>query len=872
MSQKRPYPYQNRVRDLLLQGKSIILQAPTGAGKTRAALTPFIEGFYAHSADTFPRQCLYSTPMRVLANQFVKEYKEYSESHKRLFQERPEMLVSIQTGERSTDPELMGNLVFTTIDQTLSNFLNVPYALSGRKGNVNAGAVVGSYLVFDEFHLFPHEHGMGALPATVQMLKLLRHTTPFVLMTATFSGKMLESLANALELDPKEQVVIVPPGELEIIDTRWGEYAARKRVFHLRRGMVLSADPVWDSHKSRSLAVCNTVDRAREIYDGLIAKGCRPIPFADESLKDHYKAVAEARDPRKREEAIRAALEQVRRLIESQPDWETANWVMLLHSRFELPHRAVKEEFARQMLGPVEERPWQLPSLILAATQVIEVGLNLTGENLHTEIAPASSVLQRAGRCARFPGEAGDIWIYAVPLNKKGNPNYLPYQPQTCDRTWDALARWDEKVVNFTAEQEIVNEAHGPDDEELFAKMSQNEGQIWAAMDSAVTQGETSRRRELIRDNVSSRTLVVYEPPEGKTEDSPYRLSGFSIYQGTLRGAIGDLSAWKDQLDLDWYLKYPIASPDQKDDSRAPTVYQWLSVGDSPAKKASDDISESLIFAIHPQLVAYDAERGFRFVSPEAESDDGGKYKPEPPKKPEGKKRRDGYRLESYQDHIRAMIRLYEQELRDRLAYVERRLEEHPDLRLQAGALDRAIRLGIALHDAGKLQAQWQEWARNYQNEINKKGIGEEAPEYLIAHTQSKTEEHREVERGVRPRRPPHAGESVLAGLGVLGKGFDGRTDLTMATATAIARHHSPQTSKVEAQKIHYHPKAIETLREALAVAGCPAEWADVFKRDLPAPPPLERFLLREGDWSWWLVYFLIVRAIRLTDGKSQEE
>lgn len=859
------YPYQERVKELIQSGRSVILQAPTGAGKTRAALAPFIEAFFDRPPDAFPRQCIYSTPMRVLANQFVKEYKKYSESHKRLYQRRPEMEVSIQTGERSTDPELTGDLVFTTIDQTLSNFLNVPYALSERKGNVNAGAVVGSYLVFDEFHLFPHEDGIGALPSTVQMLKLLRHTTPFVLMTATFSKKMLERLAKELELDPNEQVVVVLPDELETIDTRWGKFKARQRKFHLQRGMELTAESVAESHKSRSLAVCNTVDRAIDLYKELAADSCRAVPFADESLKDHYRAVAEARDPKRHEEAIRAALEQVRSLIEGQPGWEAAKWVMLLHSRFELAHRAVKEEFARQMFGPVEERPWHLPSLILATTQVIEVGLNLTSENLHTEIAPASSVLQRAGRCARFPEETGDVWIYAAPRNKRGDPNYLPYSPQTCARTWAALARWNEKVVNFIAEQEIVNEAHGPDDEKLFNQMSQNEEQIWAALGSAVTQNDSSRRRELIRDTVSSRTLMVCEPPEGKTEDNPYRLSGFSIYQGTLRGAMDNLRAWKDRLSLDWYLKYPIALQERKDDSRAPTVYQWLSVGDGPAKKAGDDLSESLIFAVHPQLVAYDAERGFRFAPPE--SGEGGKYKQEAPEKKQGKEQWGGYQLESYCDHIRQMIRLYEQDLRDRMAYVRRRLEGHPDLRLQPGAVDRAIRLGIALHDAGKLQAQWQEWARNYQ-----KAIGEEAPDYLVAHTHSETDEHRKIERGVKPRKPNHAGESVLAGLGVLGKGFDGKADLTIATATAIARHHNPQTSKVEAQKIHYHPKAIETLREALTVAGCPAEWAEVFKLQLSAPRRLEDYLLRNGDWCWWLVYFLIVRAIRLTDGKSQEE
>ncbi|MCZ7668789.1 MAG: DEAD/DEAH box helicase [Chloroflexi bacterium] len=35
------YTYQERVRQLMLAGRSIILQAPTGAGKTRASLTPF---------------------------------------------------------------------------------------------------------------------------------------------------------------------------------------------------------------------------------------------------------------------------------------------------------------------------------------------------------------------------------------------------------------------------------------------------------------------------------------------------------------------------------------------------------------------------------------------------------------------------------------------------------------------------------------------------------------------------------------------------------------------------------------------------------------------------------------------------------------
>jgi len=187
------YPYQKQVKKLLLAGKSVILQAPTGAGKTRAALAPFINVFFDLEPHQFPRKCIYSVPMKVLANQFNAEYKELAESYDRRFREK--LNVTIQTGDHPEDNKFEGDLIFTTIDQTLSSFLNIPYGLGNRLANINAGAVMSSYLVFDELHLYDPD---TTLPTTLEMLKMLKGITPFIVMTATFSSSMLQELGDLL--------------------------------------------------------------------------------------------------------------------------------------------------------------------------------------------------------------------------------------------------------------------------------------------------------------------------------------------------------------------------------------------------------------------------------------------------------------------------------------------------------------------------------------------------------------------------------------------------------------------------------------------------------------------------------------------------
>ena len=54
----------------------------------------------------------------------------------------------------------MGALTFCTIDQLLASFLAIPYGVGPNRANLNVAGVAGSYLVLDEFHLYPLLDGL----------------------------------------------------------------------------------------------------------------------------------------------------------------------------------------------------------------------------------------------------------------------------------------------------------------------------------------------------------------------------------------------------------------------------------------------------------------------------------------------------------------------------------------------------------------------------------------------------------------------------------------------------------------------------------------------------------------------------------------
>ena len=302
-----PFAFQRKVAQHLLSGRNVILQAPTGAGKTKAALFPFL--LAQQENIPFPRKLLYTTPMRVLARNFHTDFKESPIGEQEIFK------AEIQTGENQDDRQFRSDLIFTTIDQVLSSFLNIPYALGKRQGNVNAGAVVGAYLVFDEFHLFDPDTSLGTV---IEMLKMLNGITPFLLMTATFSEPLLKHLSEYLNAE----VVPVTETELKQIPSQQGK---QREYQVIDQTLLGNTDAIIAQHQQRSTVICNTVARAQDMYQSL----------------------------------------------RNNPGRDTGTEVLLLHSRFLKKDRKTKEDTIRKRF----KRDAGLDNVILVATQVIEVGL-----------------------------------------------------------------------------------------------------------------------------------------------------------------------------------------------------------------------------------------------------------------------------------------------------------------------------------------------------------------------------------------------------------------------------------------------------------------------------------------------------------------
>lgn len=848
----RLYDYQQHMNRLASRGENLIVQAPTGAGKTLGALFPGLSSFRKSSAE-HPQKIVYGVPMRVLGRSFQAEYTRFIQQYSDL-RTNYSWYPRIQMGEQADDPLFEGRLIFATVDQMLASFLHMPYGIPRRLDNINAGAFIGSYLIFDEFHLYPSQEMMLTVLA---MLKMLAGISRFTLMSATFSKPFLDAIAHELgaqviadELDtPSAQSWFKDVPSLQTQHRRWFAHEG-----------ALDASAMRPHLGQRNLAICNTVERAQMLY-------------------------ASARD--------------------AFPDVECR----LLHSRFYKEDRRRIEDWVLANYGKAESRTpeqaaWHSDKpCLLIATQVIEVGLDISSDVMFSECAPASSLIQRAGRCARRQGEHGELHVYQ-PFDADGQVNYAPYGgtkadegdagiEAVCHKTWETLtaSAFNQQVLRFAEEQALINTAHGAHDQHMIAGLSNKLNRRIAEITECISQKSDGLLGDLIRKQTSVPLYIRANLNDERLTERPRQLESLNLSRGQIRRLWDSANATTCQADFFIAGCSGVAEDGVTEDGMSQERFQWQ------ALRTGGEVYQAGYswFVAHPQAIAYDDAFGLRLEPAEQPA-------PESPELMGSGYMREPYIADRYHEHISGLWYAYTRPfepllsfsvqegyqfrrgdklympLRDEIAYGLRRLCERvgkdPD------HAERLIRLVLAVHDVGKLNRPWQAWAQGWQAQRLQQGfeVTIEPHDGPFAHTDYDPRQAEQValyKDFKAQARGTHAVEGAEACLPLLWETCRKDGFFLDVVLSAIMHHHTP--SACECGMFEMIAEGRAAIHKALDVCGfregveqmtegVKAQFSQNGRRIADAAKQIQP---SEFAYNKNFVYALFVRVLRLADQRS---
>ena len=174
--------FQCKARERLEQGNSVLIIAPTGLGKTRAALAPFINNM--DNKGLLGSRLLYTLPLRALAGSVAREFEQLSGGIQML----------THHGEEPESEIFSESAIVTTVDQYFTTFAGAPLSWTSHKSHAAAGAVLSSYSVFDEVHLLSPRYGLPLLFAILKLCQ--RWGLPSCVMTATMPHQVVDFLSQ----------------------------------------------------------------------------------------------------------------------------------------------------------------------------------------------------------------------------------------------------------------------------------------------------------------------------------------------------------------------------------------------------------------------------------------------------------------------------------------------------------------------------------------------------------------------------------------------------------------------------------------------------------------------------------------------------
>ena len=804
-----PYLYQLKVAELLLAGKNVILTVPTGAGKTWASIIPFL---YARQSGNinFPQKMIYSLPLRTLANSIYSDVSEVLQNKTEF-----EGLTSIHTGEYKNDEHFENDIIFSTIDQTLSSFLCFPLSLSKRQANINAGALVGSYLVFDEFHLLDPKLSMAT---TLGTLRALGNLCRFCIMTATLSDEYINQLKTAVNAEVVS-IEDFPEDVVKINSLKIPEGKEVKKTVTASDGTI-NAETILKHHFKKTIIICNRVEKAQQLYNDIVASDL--TGFQNLSGLDKTN-------------------------------------IICLHSRFFDEDRKKKEGELKRLFGKDNSE-----NAILISTQVIEAGMDISCDMMHVEISPINSFLQRAGRCARWEDQFGEINVYDIleveererleieTSDKEElaqiraiNNKYLPYDKQLCEATLKKLKTTS--YINQVISQQLVDDILTDQELKAYSLIVQdgfNRSKIQQSWETC----EKNMYSQTIRDIQSIEIAIIdYEQEKGKTF-IPYKYQTIGLYK------------WS-------FIKWMKSYFEEREDGNEYFAFKALDLKNSnfidsfsfdnegyklePLRNIDDIKGCYDVVFVDKSIFKYTSGAGLELGEGNTCS----------PLKPYDKKEKEiiEYRKDTFWQHNKAIIGCYEQFFNpdNKLQFTFNQLNKYWG---ETVNWDKLIKAMICLHDYGKLNIEWQKKMKLLQK---LKANGNYNAEEVLAHSDFNELTDKEIEKQSGAKnKPPHAGAGAIALIEGAEDiiGAENFEDLANSLSTAILKHHGVETETYPDFEIN--DKDYTQIERLLHEIGITVN----LKRKARGGKLIDYLPTNKEEW---ITYLFLVRILRLSDQKA---
>lgn len=721
-----PYEYQIEIYRALAEGQSVILRAPTGSGKSEAVYIPYL----LLKGKAIPPRLIYSLPMRALVNSLHERFKGYT----------PDLDVRVQHGKRRENLFFDADCVVATLDQVITSYACAPLSLGVRFGNIPAGGVAGSFLVFDEVHTF--DPGLGLQSCLILAKRMTNIKIPFVIMTATLPSGFMSFLANELKakiIDAKE----------ETIPARMKRKVTINYCDHLMTPEGILS--LIEEFSGRIIIACNTVSRAIEIYKNLKGKA----------------------------------------------DSET----ILIHSRFFDDDRARIENKINTLFGKNSHG-----KAILIATQVIEVGMDISCDLLLSELAPIDSLIQRAGRCARWGGE-GNVIVFNA-------EHHVPYDKELIDLTRDALRKFEGTKLSWSNEKQMVDEVL----ENRFNKVTSFEAMSKPMMylSEAAFKGRSDIAEKAVRDSFFVE-VSIHDNPK-LLGDNIIFLPRCRIHTGTFKKFVKENKpeAWLIEFDRD------------VDDDYKPKI-------EHIPLKSEKDVKSNKFYVLHCNSASYNPEEGLVL------GESGNPLEISQEEKDYSEEEKESIPLETWQEHSFRVLRIFEDKIYPAEEYIYLKLSAY--LGISMDKIKELLRFILLLHDLGKLNESWQ------------KAIGNN--KVYLAHSGDSS--IREL--------PPHATISAYV-LGDYLREKWGKI-LGDAAFFAIAHHHSVRATMVPKYELSegWYDEVKKVLGQSSAPE-LPWEFVKNFESQ-SSPTTLSWQIPPFEKEKIYTTYLIFSRSLRLSDQQA---